>query len=1167
MERLNIFILKIMRFIIYTIIIWLSSMAVYAQVEDKNYIKTSIILDNNGNESVSYLFVDGLGRPFLTATNGQSSRGNFTSSLTEYDQLGRESWQWYPIPSENLDTLTVQKVKEYSSNFYGDPYAYSFTEYDLLGRKTALHKGGSSWKNNDKKVTILYSRNTNYEVKKYNVTNNTLNYNGYYEENTLTVECNTDEEGHTRRIYKNAFDEVVMTDEAGAQTYYVYNNKGLLSYVLTPQYQESENLELDAYKYEYDSFDRVSAKSMPGCEPVKFTYNDNDQISIEQSPLLKEKGLIRFFCYDKLGRLCVQGVCSESCYVESQDLTVSTLSHNNSENTCVIAGYVNSSNRFSEDDPNLQFEIINYYDDYSFLEEMPSETVQDKLSNSVLSGSTFSKGLLTGQIIATTDNKSLYSSYYYNYKGRVVDERHSTLDGDIYKVTTEYSFTDKPVRTAKVLHYGQTDSYPIYTYYEYNEHNDQLEQVTVSQGGRSEIVSKVTYNDLGQMATESRANNSDMVSYTYELHGWTKNIISPFFEEELHYNDAINGAVSRYNGDISAQSWKVGGKKHSYAFTYDDRDMLTNAVHSEIDSSNNMVVSNKYSESASYNANGGITSLVRRGKNNNNQYDDIDRLSYEYNGNQVKNITDGVVSKLSYIDAFEYRDAHKGTATSPDFVYNSSGMLVKDLDKGISKIIYNNIGLVDSICFSNGDKVKYVYAMTGEKVRMTHYTSRAALSSSRLELDPESATALETPANTLPKTANNPVTYSSVSSGPGLAGTQPGIPSHKINMAVIKSSETTYIGGDITIDMGRKHTFLFGGGYCEFKPDVAYADSIKYYYYTKDHLGNIRNVISKNDNGQMEELQVTHYYPFGGIIADISTGRNVQDHLYNGKELDSSNNLYWYDYGARQYDATRGQFTTPDPLAEKYYGCNIYVYCMNNPVKYIDPDGRTAGDFYDDKGRYLGSDGKDDHKVYILKTSEKSFGERASLVPGAGLNKSDAEATKTFIKTNNGNTEAFTNNPIAYNNTVEIVSSQSVRKSMVNHVSKDNGKGGLKDANNREYGGEIRPDGINFLQGDVFSPKANSYAFIELNTTDYSTFHGHPSGCVIESSNPFNPGTINMSSTTTTYSFTQSPSPIDIQNAGANTHYVMGRANGTTYIYNTDGVQATIPTKKFIKIP
>lgn len=36
------------------------------------------------------------------------------------------------------------------------------------------------------------------------------------------------------------------------------------------------------------------------------------------------------------------------------------------------------------------------------------------------------------------------------------------------------------------------------------------------------------------------------------------------------------------------------------------------------------------------------------------------------------------------------------------------------------------------------------------------------------------------------------------------------------------------------------------------------------------------------------------------------------------------------------------RFTTPDPLAEKYYDLSPYVYCMNNPILFIDPKGLST---------------------------------------------------------------------------------------------------------------------------------------------------------------------------------------------------------------------------------
>ena len=68
----------------------------------------------------------------------------------------------------------------------------------------------------------------------------------------------------------------------------------------------------------------------------------------------------------------------------------------------------------------------------------------------------------------------------------------------------------------------------------------------------------------------------------------------------------------------------------------------------------------------------------------------------------------------------------------------------------------------------------------------------------------------------------------------------------------------------------------------------------------------------------------------------------VYSFRYNDKELDSKNGLNWYDYGARHYDAALGRFTTVDPLAEKMPTWSPYTYCFNNPLRYIDPDGKKV---------------------------------------------------------------------------------------------------------------------------------------------------------------------------------------------------------------------------------
>ncbi len=80
------------------------------------------------------------------------------------------------------------------------------------------------------------------------------------------------------------------------------------------------------------------------------------------------------------------------------------------------------------------------------------------------------------------------------------------------------------------------------------------------------------------------------------------------------------------------------------------------------------------------------------------------------------------------------------------------------------------------------------------------------------------------------------------------------------------------------------------------------------HYYLKDHEGNVRVVADQS--GTVE--QVNHYYAFGGLLGD-SSGGDVQKYKYNGKELDRSNGLDLYDYGARWHDAALGRWLSMDP--------------------------------------------------------------------------------------------------------------------------------------------------------------------------------------------------------------------------------------------------------------
>ena len=162
----------------------------------------------------------------------------------------------------------------------------------------------------------------------------------------------------------------------------------------------------------------------------------------------------------------------------------------------------------------------------------------------------------------------------------------------------------------------------------------------------------------------------------------------------------------------------------------------------------------------------------------------------------------------------------------------------------------------------------------------------------------------------------------------------------ELTSSQIQSTETVdyLLGGALTLRNGRIDKFQFDEGYCQASAagSVDYFDS---YYYDRDHLGNIRQVTMDSqysNNSIANTIAIIDYYPSG-----VEMGFHTEPkYKYNGKEFDHMHGLNTYDYGARQYNPVTGRWDRMDPLSHKYYSTSPYAYCANNPIIFIDPDGR-----------------------------------------------------------------------------------------------------------------------------------------------------------------------------------------------------------------------------------
>ena len=141
-------------------------------------------------------------------------------------------------------------------------------------------------------------------------------------------------------------------------------------------------------------------------------------------------------------------------------------------------------------------------------------------------------------------------------------------------------------------------------------------------------------------------------------------------------------------------------------------------------------------------------------------------------------------------------------------------------------------------------------------------------------------------------------------------------------------------------------------------------------YLTSDSLGTPR--INTDQNGN---IQARHdYLPFGEEIINLggraaSNGYNADSvrEKFTGYQRDLENGLDFAQ--VRYYNNAQGRLTAVDPLLASGKSANPqtfnrYVYVTNNPLVIVDPTG-AVGDYYSSSGRWLGTDGKDDLKVYF----------------------------------------------------------------------------------------------------------------------------------------------------------------------------------------------------------
>jgi RHS repeat-associated protein len=597
----------------------------------------------------------------------------------------------------------------------------------------------------------------------------------------------------------------------------------------------------------------------------------------------------RFCLYDRFGRLCVQGTCSGG---DRGDSILSATSYAAGSGGICGTGYAAP---YSIIDP--QLEIVNYYDNYDFTgndmtNAIPTVDISlEQRQNAI--------GYLTGTVVFATNGEALGTVSVYDRKGQAVRTVRKGLGGHIEDVGNAYTFTGAVDSTEVRVGVGYGGDFTAKTGYTYQYGKKTKMSLSVSHGGTVQSrETEYSYDAIGRLSTKGRQtirNYKSYCSYTYDVHGWLKSVSSGGFREDLYYADGLDSAC--YNGNISTVKWKARNSNsyQGYNMRYDGCNRLYLALFGTGD--NLTGNRNYFNEQAEYDCNGNILRLRRCGLRDatHGGFGLVDDLRITYEGNQLASVFDNVW-RLPYAGATDF-DGVAGQEYP--LTYNGAGALVSDASRRIARIDYDCRNNPVRIQFTDGNVTKYVYSATGEKLRVIYQTAVPNISVA-------------------------------------IGSTRELMPSE-----ILFTDSTDYLlGGALTLRNGRIDKYQFDEGYCQATQYNATQDNFTFLYYDRDHLGNVRQVTKAiGSNGTV--LQTMNYYPFGAQFCDGSAASgDVQPYKYNGKELDKMHGLNTYDYGARQYNPITARWDRPDPLAEKYYPYSPYVYCANNPMKFVDPDGR-----------------------------------------------------------------------------------------------------------------------------------------------------------------------------------------------------------------------------------
>lgn len=905
------------------------------------------VYDEFGRERYSYL---------SSPANNTGSNTSISDGLFKLNPFQQQEAFFNTYLSAQAGEVSSSKNWAYAqTNFEASPLGRSLESF--APGVSWVGSNQESLEANRKSGKVKYWLNTdNDAVRVWNVTDGSLGsfgtYSspGDYDAGELTKSVTIDENNKQVIEFKDKSGRLILkkvqftsTSDGGSGTdhnnwlctYYIYDDRDQLRAVIQPEGVDaidpgwsltSTVLDEQCFRYEYDARGRMIMRKAPGAGEVYMVYDARDRLVMTQDANMRGGSPKKWMVtkYDAINRPTETGLWQDNISFPSFTTHLSTAAATSTSYPTTSSGYETLT--------------ITHYDDYSGLPSGLSDylTTWDGEFNATSNSwpyyvmpqkSTVASGLLTWtQIKVLGTSTFLNTVTYYDDKGRVIQTQSTNLSGGVDVLTTQYSWLGQPLITVMKQQKsgGTAQTIVAVTKLTYDDlgrlvkREKKVGHNLVNSGvlPAYKTLSEVEYDALGQVKKKKLApafnSNAGLetLNYDYNIRGWmlganrdyAKDASSTnWFGFDLGYDKTNNGLIgsqsysnSQYNGNITGMVWKGrgDGEKRKYDFNYDGANRIMKADFKQYNGSTftqptnlnfDMKMGDGSDPNSAYYANGNIRMMQHWGLKGVSSTQ-LDHLLYTYQAgsNKLKSVVDFTNDAQTKLGDFRTAQSHSQATTKAalttgssqssfdaitDYSYDANGNMNVDNNKAISSITYNHLNQPSVITVTGKGTITYTYDAAGVKLQK--------------------------------QTIENGV---SVAVGGTAYTTNITTTTNYIEGSVYESKSYSHSTVNTALSYTDKLQFLaHEEGRIRFKePTCTPYSSLQYDYMLKDHLDNVRMVLT-------EETECQDEYPVASLeTAQLTNEQTYYGGLTNGRVNKSTVSTYPSDPTTNPNDFIQG---------------------------------------------------------------------------------------------------------------------------------------------------------------------------------------------------------------------------------------------------------------------